>query len=88
MNALAEALGMSLTGCAAIPAPHRDRPGWPTSPGGASSRWLHEDLKPSDVLTRQAFENAIVVNSAIGGPPNAPNPHHRDRPAHRRPTLR
>jgi dihydroxy-acid dehydratase len=72
MNALAEALGMSLTGCAAIPAPHRDRARMAYLTGRRIVDMVHEDLKPSDVLTREAFENAIVVNSAIGGSTNAP----------------
>jgi dihydroxy-acid dehydratase len=71
MNSLAEALGMSLPGCAAIPAPYRERGRSPTRPASASSTWW-EDLKPSDIITRKAFENAIVVNSAIGGSTNAP----------------
>jgi dihydroxy-acid dehydratase len=72
MNALAEALGMSLPGCAAIPAPHRDRGRMAYLTGRRIVEMVHEDLKPSDVLTREAFENAIVVNSAIGGSTNAP----------------
>lgn len=72
MNALAEALGMSLPGCAAIPAPHRDRAQMAYLTGRRIVEMVHEDLKPSDVLTREAFENAIVVNSAIGGSTNAP----------------
>jgi dihydroxy-acid dehydratase len=72
MNALAEALGLSLTGCAAIPAPHRDRARMAYLTGRRIVEMVHEDLKPSDVLTREAFENAIVVNSAIGGSTNAP----------------
>ncbi len=72
MNALAEALGMSLPGCAAIPAPHRDRARMAYLTGRRIVEMVHEDLKPSDVLTREAFENAIVVNSAIGGSTNAP----------------
>ncbi|WP_232662066.1 IlvD/Edd family dehydratase [Pseudonocardia sp. TRM90224] len=72
MNALAEALGMSLPGCAAIPAPHRDRARIAYETGRRIVEMVHEDLKPSDVLTREAFENAIVVNSAIGGSTNAP----------------
>jgi len=72
MNALAEALGMSLTGCAAIPAPHRDRARMAYLTGRRAVELVHEDLKPSDILTRAAFENAIVVNSAIGGSTNAP----------------
>lgn len=72
MNSLAEALGMSLPGCAAIPAPHRDRQQIAYLTGRRIVEMVHEDLKPSDVLTREAFENAIVVNSAIGGSTNAP----------------
>jgi dihydroxy-acid dehydratase len=72
MNALAEALGMSLPGCAAIPAPHRDRARMAYLTGRRIVELVHEDLKPSDILTREAFENAIVVNSAIGGSTNAP----------------
>jgi dihydroxy-acid dehydratase len=72
MNALAEALGMSLPGCAAIPAPHRDRAEMAYLTGRRAVEIVHEDLKPSDILTREAFENAIVVNSAIGGSTNAP----------------
>jgi xylonate dehydratase len=72
MNSLAEALGMSLPGCAAIPAPHRDRGRVAYLTGRRIVEMVHEDLKPSDVLTRDAFENAIVVNSAIGGSTNAP----------------
>jgi xylonate dehydratase len=74
MNALAEALGMSLTGCSAIPAPFRERMAMAYETGRRIVAMVHEDLKPSDILTRQAFENAIVVNSAIGGSTNAP-PH-------------
>ena len=72
MNSLAEALGMSLPGCAAIPAPHRDRQEMAYLTGKRIVEMVWEDLKPSDVLTRAAFENAIVVNSAIGGSTNAP----------------
>src|SRR5919202_486584 len=72
MNALAEALGMSLPGCAAIPAPHRDRGRMAYLTGRRIVEMVGEDLKPSDVMTREAFENAIVVNSAIGGSTNAP----------------
>jgi dihydroxy-acid dehydratase len=72
MNSLAEALGMSLPGCAAIPAPHRDRYQMAYETGLRIVEMVHEDLKPSDILTREAFENAIVVNSAIGGSTNAP----------------
>jgi dihydroxy-acid dehydratase len=72
MNALAEALGMSLPGCAAIPAPHRDRARMAYLTGRRIVEMVREDLKPSDILTREAFENAIVVSSAIGGSTNAP----------------
>src|SRR5690606_25514661 len=72
MNALAEALGMSLPGSSAIPAPHRDRARNAYLTGRRIVEMVHEDLKPSDIMTREAFENAIVVNSAIGGSTNAP----------------
>jgi dihydroxy-acid dehydratase len=72
MNALAEALGMSLPGCAAIPAPYRERAQIAYQTGVRIVEMVHEDLKPSDILTRKAFENAIVANSAIGGSTNAP----------------
>ncbi len=72
MNALAEALGMSLPGCAAIPAPYRERGQIAYETGKRIVEMVWEDLKPSDILTRKAFENAIVVNSAIGGSTNAP----------------
>lgn len=74
MNSLAEALGMSLPGCAAIPAPYRERAQLAYTTGQRIVAMVHEDLKPSKILTRQAFENAIVVNSAIGGSTNCP-PH-------------
>jgi len=74
MNALAEALGMSLTGCSAIPAPYTERPAMALATGRRIVEMAHEDLKPSDVMTRQAFLNAIAVNSAIGGSTNA-QPH-------------
>ena len=72
MNAMAESLGMSLPGCSAIPAPHRDRAQMAYETGKRIVEMVHEDLKPSDILTREAFENAITVNSAIGGSTNAP----------------
>jgi dihydroxy-acid dehydratase len=72
MNALAEALGLSLPGCAAIPAPYRQRAQIAYETGRHAVDIVREDLKPSDILTRQAFENAIVVCSAIGGSSNAP----------------
>lgn len=74
MNAIAEALGMSLTGNAAIPAPFRERMAMAYETGKRIVAMVNEDLKPSDILTREAFENAIVTNSAIGGSTNAP-PH-------------
>lgn len=72
MNALAEALGMSLPGCAAIPAPYRERAQIAYETGKRAVAIVEEDLKPSDILTRAAFENAIVACSAIGGSTNAP----------------
>ena len=72
MNSLAEALGMSLPGCAAIPAPYRERGQIAYETGQRIVEMVWEDLKPSDILTREAFENCIVVNSAIGGSTNAP----------------
>lgn len=72
MNSLAEALGMQLPGSAAIPAPYRDRQEVAWRTGLRIVDMVHEDLKPSDVMTRQAFLNAIRVNSAIGGSTNAP----------------
>ncbi len=72
MNAIAEALGMSLPGCAAIPGPYRERGQIAYETGKRIVDMVWEDLKPSDILTREAFENAIVVNSAIGGSTNAP----------------
>src|SRR5918998_6600769 len=72
MNALAEALGMALPGCAAIPAPYRERGQIAYQTGVRAVEIVHEDLKPSDILTRAAFENAITTCSAIGGSTNAP----------------
>jgi dihydroxy-acid dehydratase len=72
MNALAEALGMSLPGCAAIPAPYKERGQIAYETGVRAVEIVHENLKPSDILTRKAFENTIVANSAIGGSTNAP----------------
>ena len=72
MNALAEALGMSLPGCAAIPAPYRERAQIAYETGRRAVAIVRENLRPSDILTRKAFENAIVANSAIGGSTNAP----------------
>ncbi|RAK52223.1 IlvD/Edd family dehydratase [Phenylobacterium deserti] len=72
MNSLAEALGMMLPGSAAIPAPYRDRQEVAYHTGKRIVEMVAEDLKPSDIMTREAFLNAIVVNSAIGGSTNAP----------------
>ncbi len=72
MNSLAEALGMQLPGSAAIPAPYRERGQISYETGKRIVEMVHEDLKPSDIMTREAFENAIVINSAIGGSTNAP----------------
>ena len=72
MNALAEALGMSLPGCAAIPAPYKERAQIAYETGLRAVEMVWEDLKPSDILTREAFENTIMANSAIGGSTNAP----------------
>jgi len=74
MNAMAEALGMSLTGNAAIPAPFRERMAMAYETGRRIVEMIYDDLKPSNILTREAFENAIRVNTAIGGSTNAP-PH-------------
>jgi dihydroxy-acid dehydratase len=72
MNSLAEALGMQLPGSAAIPATYRDRQEMAYRTGARIVDMVREDLKPSDILTRDAFINAIRVNSAIGGSTNAP----------------
>lgn len=72
MNALAEALGMALPGSAAIPAPYRERAQCAYDTGLRIVEMVHSDRKPSDIMTRQAFENVIVANTAIGGSTNAP----------------
>jgi dihydroxy-acid dehydratase len=72
MNSLAEALGMQLPGSAAIPAPYRQRQQIAYETGKRIVEMAHEDLRPSAIMTRDAFLNAIVVNSAIGGSTNAP----------------
>jgi dihydroxy-acid dehydratase len=72
MNSLAEALGMQLPGSAAIPAPYRERGQMSYETGKRIVDMVWEDLKPTDIMTREAFENAIAVNSAIGGSTNAP----------------
>ena len=73
MNSLAEALGMTLPGNAAIPAPYRERGQIAYETGRRIVEMVHEDLTPSKIMTRKAFENAIAVNTAIGGSTNAPN---------------
>ncbi len=72
MNSLAEALGMQLPGAAAIPAPYRERGQMAYETGKRIVDMVWEDLRPTDIMTRPAFENAIVINSAIGGSTNAP----------------
>ena len=74
MNALAEALGLSLTGCSAIPAPYRERGQMAYETGRRIVDMVREDLRPSCILSREAFLDAIVVNAAIGGSTNA-QPH-------------
>ena len=74
MNSLAESLGMSLPGCAAIPAPYRERSQMAFDTGFRSVNLVLEDIKPSDIMTMDAFQNAIVTASAIGASTNAP-PH-------------
>ena len=72
MNSLAEALGMSLPGCAAIPAPYRER-GWMAfETGRRIVAMVHENLRPSDIMTRGAFENAVVAAAALGASSNCP----------------
>ncbi len=72
MNSLAEALGMSLPGCAAIPAPHKER-GWMAyHTGHRIVGMVHENLRPSDIMTRAAFENAVVAAAALGASSNCP----------------
>lgn len=72
MNSLAEALGMQLPGAAAIPAPYRERGQMAYETGKQIVEMVHSERRPSDIMDRRAFENAIVVNSAIGGSTNAP----------------
>ena len=72
MNSLAEALGMQLPGAAASPAPYRERGQISYETGKRAVEMVWEDLRPSDIMTREAFENTIVINSAIGGSTNAP----------------
>ena len=72
MNSLAEALGMQLPGSASIPAPYRERAQMAYNTGKRIVEMVAEDLRPSQIMTKDAFHNAIVVNSAIGGSTNAP----------------
>lgn len=72
MNCLAEALGMTLPGNASIPAPYRERQQMAYATGRRIVEMVWEDLKPSDIMSREAFENAIVVCAAVGGSTNAP----------------
>ena len=74
MNSVAEALGMSLTGCAVIPAPYKEREQISFETGKRIVEMVHEDLTPSKIMTKKAFENAIYVASAIGASSNCP-PH-------------
>lgn len=74
MNSMAEALGMSLPGCASIPGPYRERQQMAYHTGRRIVEMVHEDLRPSKILTREAFENAIVAASALGASTNCP-PH-------------
>ncbi|NLD55263.1 MAG: dihydroxy-acid dehydratase family protein [Burkholderiaceae bacterium] len=74
MNSVAEALGMSLPGCASIPVPYRERPQMAYFTGRRIVEMVNEDLRPSKILTRAAFENAIVAASALGASTNCP-PH-------------
>ena len=73
MNSLTEALGMCLPGNAVIPAPYRERGQMAYETGKRIVEMVAEDLTPSKIMTRESFENAIVVNTAIGGSTNAPN---------------
>ncbi|MAM39127.1 MAG: dihydroxy-acid dehydratase [Erythrobacter sp.] len=81
MNAVAETLGLSLTGCAAIPAPYRERGQVAYRTGRRIVEMVHEDLKPSDILTHDAFLNAVAAVSVLGGSSNA-QPHIQAMAAH------
>ena len=72
MNSLAEALGMQLPGSAAIPAPYRERGQMSYKTGERIVELVHNDIRPDNIMTKESFENAIVINSAIGGSTNAP----------------
>ncbi|MFL9840663.1 IlvD/Edd family dehydratase [Sphingomonas sp. ST-64] len=74
MNAVAEALGLSLTGCAAIPAPYRERGQIAYRTGQRIVEMVHADLRPAKILTREAFLNAIATVTVCGGSSNA-QPH-------------
>ncbi len=71
MNSLAESLGMSLPGCATIPAPYRERKSMAYYTGKRAVQLVWDDIRPSKIMTRKAFENAIVMNTALGGSTNA-----------------
>ena len=72
MNSMAESLGMSLPGCATIPAPYRGRAAMAYHTGKRVVELVNEDVRPSSIMTRDAFENAIIMNTALGGSTNAP----------------
>jgi dihydroxy-acid dehydratase len=72
MNSLAEALGMSLPGCAAIPAPYRERGQMAYLTGKRAVEMVRENLRPSDIMTKKAFENAVVAAAALGASSNCP----------------
>ena len=72
MNSLAESLGMSLPGCATIPAPYRGRAAMAYHTGNRVVELVNEDIRPSSIMTRDAFENAVIMNTALGGSTNAP----------------
>ncbi len=72
MNSLAEALGMSLPGCAAIPAPYRERAWMAYETGRRIVAMVHENLRPSDIMTRDAFDNVVVAAAALGASSNCP----------------
>ena len=72
MNSMAESLGMSLPGCATIPAPYRERAAMAYHTGKRAVGLVMNDIRPSTIMTHEAFENAIVMNTALGGSTNAP----------------
>ncbi len=73
MNSLAEALGMSLPGCAAIPGPYRERGQMAFETGRRIVAMVHENLRPSDIMTKAAFENVVVTAAALGASANCPS---------------